>query len=140
MGIFHRNAAHQERMLAELDGTQVSRIRIGDRKIDLAVSPVKDGAGQRLGAMLEWRDMTVELAVQEEVAAVAKAAAAGDFSGRVPLEGKAGFMRDLAAAMNELGAGVDRATTEFAAAMNALAQGDLTRSRSKPTTRAASAS
>ena len=62
MTMFHKDTAHQERLLATLTQTHVSRVSIGSRTIDLAVSPVKDASGHRLGAMLEWRDMTVELA------------------------------------------------------------------------------
>ncbi len=58
---------------------------------------------------------------------MASAAAAGDFSRRVPLDGKAGFLRDMAAVMNGIGMVVDDATTEFADVMGALARGDLTR-------------
>jgi methyl-accepting chemotaxis protein len=106
---------------------QTSRATIGSRILDLAVSPVRSETGERLGALIEWRDRTAALAAQAEVAEVVLAAAAGDFSRRVPLEGKDGFLRDMAMSMNELGASVDQAILEFAEIMKAVAHGDLTR-------------
>jgi len=127
MAVFHKNPAHQERLVGALRGNHLARVPVGNRHFDLSVSTVSGENGVRLGAMLEWRDRTSEIAVQDEVATVASAAAAGDFSRRVPLDGKTGFLRDIAAAMNGIGTVVDDATTEFADVMGALARGDLTR-------------
>ncbi len=128
MAIFHRNPAHQQAMMDRLTASHVSRVGLGSRTFDLAVSPVKGPGGEKLGVMLEWRDITADLAAQGEVAAVAAAAAAGDFTRRIPVEGKTGFMRELSTAMNGIGSVVDHATREFAGVMAAVAAGDLTRS------------
>jgi methyl-accepting chemotaxis protein len=127
MAMFHRNPAHQQRMMDRLATSHVSRVGLGSRTFDLAVSPVLGRGGERLGVMLEWRDISADLAAQSEVAAVAAAAAAGDFTRRIPLEGKTGFMRELSTAMNEIGAVVDNATRDFSEVMAAVAAGDLTR-------------
>ena len=80
MGVFHRNPAHQNRMVGEsLDRAHVTRIRMGRRSFDLADLPVKDAEGERRGAMLEWRDMTVECDLQEAGVAVTKARGGGRF-------------------------------------------------------------
>jgi methyl-accepting chemotaxis protein len=127
MAMFHRNPAHQQRMMERLTTSHVSRVGLGSRTFDLAVSPVQGPGGERLGVMLEWRDISADLAAQSEVAAVAAAAAAGDFTRRIPMDGKTGFMRELSTAMNEIGAVVDNATRDFSDVMAAVAAGDLTR-------------
>jgi methyl-accepting chemotaxis protein len=109
-------------------GDTSERLKIGSRTIELACSPVVDDDGNQAGALLEWRDLTVEQAAQDEVGAMVNAAAEGDFSKRVPLEGKSGFLREIAKSMNELGTMVDSASTDFAQTIGAVAQGDLTRS------------
>jgi methyl-accepting chemotaxis protein len=126
MGVFHRNAAHQERMVQALSGVHNAKVRIGARTFNLAVSPVLSPTGERLGAMLEWRDLTDELVLQDELKRVADAAAAGDFSQRLPVADKTGFMREMADAMNGLSEMMESATAEFARVMGAVAQGDLT--------------
>ena len=108
MGMFHRNANHQERMVSAMTSNHVSRICVGKQVFDLSISPILNLERKRTGTMLEWRVMTAESSAQSEVKDMAAAAAKGDFSGRVPMEGKTGFMRELAAAMNGIGASVDR--------------------------------
>ncbi len=128
MGMFHRNAAHQERMVGAMTSSHVSRIRVGKQVFDLSVSPILDSGRKRTGTMLEWRVMTAEASAQSEVKEMAAAIATGDFSRRVTLDGKSGFTLDIATAINEIGTTVDRATAELAEALGSLAEGDLTKS------------
>ena len=121
------NPAIERSTLGEENGSQLVQYKIGGHTLRLALTPILGADGETIGQTIEWRDITAELAVQAEVAAMASAAAAGDFTRRVPLEGKTGFMRDLSQAMNQMSAGVDAATTDLADALGALANGDLTR-------------
>ena len=127
MGVFHRNPAHQEQMVSALSKPHIARVKVGRRSFDLVVSPVKDARGERLGAMLEWRDVTAEVAAQDEVTALAEAAQHGRFDRRLELAGKSGFFRRIAESMNGFCEAVDQSTSEIAGSLRALAQGDLTR-------------
>jgi methyl-accepting chemotaxis protein len=127
MGMFHRNPAHQERMVAALTSTHIAGVKVGNRSFDLAVSPVHDPSGIRIGSMLEWRDRTEEFAAQAEVASFAQAIAQGDFGSRVQTEGKSGFLKTMASAMNGIADAVDHATGELADVLSCVAGGDLTR-------------
>ena len=44
--------------------------------------------GTRVVSLAEWRDRTVEVNVQSEIAAMVDAASQGDFSQRLNLDGK----------------------------------------------------
>ena len=61
------------------------------------------------------------------VGGIAKAAMAGDFSQRVPLEGKDGVIRNLAEAMNLMCDNIGQVMDDLVAMMSALAEGDLTK-------------
>ncbi|MDX3807698.1 MAG: methyl-accepting chemotaxis protein [Bosea sp. (in: a-proteobacteria)] len=65
-------------------------------------------------------------AVVCDVGAVGAAAAAGEFSARLPIEDADEQLQRLVAGINEINAVVDGATTEFAGALSAIAGGDLT--------------
>ncbi len=67
---FHKNPAHQRGMLDRLTGTHKTRLHIGGRRFDLIVNPV-NSQGKRLGMVVEWRDITAELAAQEREQALA---------------------------------------------------------------------
>jgi methyl-accepting chemotaxis protein len=61
------------------------------------------------------------------VGGIAKAATEGDFSQRVPLEGKQGVIRNLAEAMNNMCDNIGKVMDDLVSMMNALAEGDLTK-------------
>jgi methyl-accepting chemotaxis protein len=63
--VFHKNPAHQRGILDKLTGSHKTRLSIGGRRFDLNVTSIRDGNGQRLGTVVEWKDMTEVLAAQE---------------------------------------------------------------------------
>lgn len=103
---------------------ELERVFAG-RTFRLAVSPWFDAAGAYCGSVIAWNERTAELAVQREVAAVVGAAAAGDLSTGITLEGKQGFLRELAAAINELLAATRAGVGEVQTVLAALAEDDL---------------
>jgi methyl-accepting chemotaxis protein len=125
MDVFHKNPAHQRAMLDSLTGTHETHITVGTQKFHLVATAVADQHGKRAGTVVEWRNETVEKAIETEVDGLVKAAVAGDFSQRVPLEGKKDFMLNLATAMNSLSENTGRALDDTASMMSALARGDL---------------
>jgi len=125
--IFHKNPARQRGMLARLTSSHNAAIEVGGRKFDLAISAIKDGRGETVGFIVEWADVTMERAVEAEIDDVVAAAAQGDFSKRISLDGKKGFMRNLSEAMNQFCRTTSEAVGEVADALSALAKGDLTR-------------
>jgi methyl-accepting chemotaxis protein len=62
---FHKNPNHQRNMLAELKTVYKTQISVGGRTFDLVATPVWDD-GTRLGTVVEWKDMTTQLAREAE--------------------------------------------------------------------------
>lgn len=79
MDVFHKNAAHQRQLMDTLTGTRESNIAVGSQKFHHIATPVIDAHGQRVGVVVEWRNVTVEKAIEGEVDSIVKAAA-GDFA------------------------------------------------------------
>ena len=124
--VFHKNPAHQRGLLDKLTGTYETRITVGSQKFKLVATAVMGKDGKRAGTVVEWRNETVERAIEGEVDAVVKAAIAGDFSLRVPTEGKKEFMLNLSTAINDLCENVAGAVADVARVLSALAAGNLT--------------
>ena len=123
---FHKNPEHQARLLSNLNGTHTAAIRIGPRHMVVRASPVINERGERLGAVAEWTDRTAEVAVEEEVAQLVNAAAAGDFTRRLSTQGKEGFFLQLSDGINRLVETCERGMADVARVLKALAEGDLT--------------
>ncbi|MEZ5728286.1 MAG: methyl-accepting chemotaxis protein [Burkholderiaceae bacterium] len=99
---FHRNPSHQQNLLRRLQGVHRSQITVAGLHFGLQASPIHDERGRRIGSVVEWRDRTDEVRAQKEVGVLVEAAADGDFTCRIPLEGKDGFNRDLSVQLNRL--------------------------------------
>lgn len=126
MDAFHRNPAHQRELLANLQGTHSTQMKIGGRTFALTANPVFSPSGERLGSVVEWKDRTAELAVEEEINEIVIAASQGNFNGRVSLEGKDGFFRNLSEGINQVVGTTDSGLKEISRVLDALSNGDLT--------------
>ena len=124
---FHRNPAHQAKLLAEFTSGHTANLEIGGRFMTVRANPVIGSHGERLGSVAEWSDRTAEVLVEREVAGIVEAAANGNFSQRFELKGKTGFFLQLGEQMNRLLDNSEHGLTEVAQVMTALAKGDLTR-------------
>ncbi|MDR6094305.1 methyl-accepting chemotaxis protein [Stenotrophomonas sp. SORGH_AS_0321] len=124
--IFHRNPAHQAKLLDTLSTTYRAQIRVGGRLLRLIVNPIVSDQGERQGFVVEWADRTLEAQVEAELERIVQAAANGDFSGRVACEGKEGFFLQLAQQLNGLMDANATSIEQISALLSALSQGDLT--------------
>jgi methyl-accepting chemotaxis protein len=125
--VFHKVPSHQRGLADRLTTTFRSKIKVGGRSFDLIANPVLSDKGERLGTVVEWRDITQELAVEEEVADIVRRAGQGDFSRRLDMSGKEGFMGRLAEGMNALTGTAESALADVVEFLAALARGDLTK-------------
>ncbi len=92
---FHQNT-DQAQLLEQLKSSHTAQIEVGGRIMLEIVSPVLDATGERMGYVVEWSDRTQEVQVEEEVASVVRAAAAGNLSERIGVQDKQGFLLLLA--------------------------------------------
>ena len=123
---FHKNPAHQQRMLADLRGTFQSQLKVGGRTYRIIANPVTGADGTRLGAVVEWVDRTQEAAVEEEIGAIVAAAQRGDLSARIRKEGKAGFFGLLADGLNGILENMAGVVADVNAVVASGKDGDLT--------------
>jgi len=124
---FHTCNDLRQGALAVLSKPTRYRFSIGEITMDAAASPVINASGDRLGSVIEFDDITGQIAIESEVEGLVEAAVAGDFSKRLKTEGKEGFYRQLSQGMNDLVQTVERGLSEVVTIMSAMAEGDLTK-------------
>ncbi|WP_217808664.1 methyl-accepting chemotaxis protein [Derxia lacustris] len=104
--VFHKNPAHQRRVLDDARGTHQARIELGGRTFDLNATVLRNAGGQRVGAVVEWLDCTAELArsaqVQKEVMQCIDALLSGDFSQRIDVKDKPELVARVGTGINSL--------------------------------------
>ncbi|MDR3419064.1 MAG: methyl-accepting chemotaxis protein [Nevskia sp.] len=124
--IFHHNAKRQRDLLATLQQPFQTRVRIGPGAYDIAVTPVFDQAGVRLGAVIEWIDRTAQVAMDGKVAEIVLGASDGDFSRRVSLDGLEPNFHARAHNLNKLLDIMESGLLEVDRVLGAVTEGDLT--------------
>jgi methyl-accepting chemotaxis protein len=126
LDLFNAASNQEMAMVHSLTAARVINMVMGARTFRLIASPTFDAEGHRLGSVIEWNDRTQELAAEKEVASLVEQAVAGNFSARIPAEGKNGFFLKLATDLNQLVATADQGLSEVARVLSAIAKGDLT--------------
>ena len=123
---FHGNPPHQAQLLSTLTNTYTTSMDIGGHSMVVTANPVINEQGQRLGAVAEWQDRTVEVAVEQEVADIVHGAVMGDFTRRIETQSKEGFFKQLGENLNQLMQTSETGLNEVVRVLNALSRGDLT--------------
>ncbi len=123
--LFHRSPSKQQSLLSNLHSTHRAQIQIGTLHFALAASPIFDENQQRIGTVVEWYDRTLEVAVEAELATAVQAAAKGDFTQHIALEGKTGIYATLAGSMNDLMQASEVGLGDITKMLEAFARGDL---------------
>ncbi len=58
---FHKNPSHQRNLLGGLKGEYKTQIKVSSLDFSLIANPIIDDKGERMGTVVEWKDMTQEL-------------------------------------------------------------------------------
>ncbi|MEM9625708.1 MAG: methyl-accepting chemotaxis protein [Pseudomonadota bacterium] len=127
IGIFHKDLAKISGTQSGHVGTSRLQISLGGRSLHLAVSPIVNEIQTFLGLVIEWSDVTTDLAIQGEIDRVIAAARQGEFDEQVDLHDAEGVNRRLADGMNQLTTVMSTATNELGTVLEAFASGDLSK-------------
>lgn len=122
---FHKDPSHQRNLLGSLATTFRSSITIGGRYFDLIANPIISDKGERLGSVVEWADVTNELAVQKEIETIIDGAVEGDFDKRVSLDGKEKFFLKISEGINQLLDISSKGLKDVVNALGKISNGDL---------------
>jgi len=126
IGIFYADPQAAIERLRKLTSTVSTRLTLGGRQYDVVTTPVIASNGERLGTVGQWLDQTEHIKAEQEIEKIVQAAALGNLSGRISVEGKSGFFLQLANAINTLMMTSEAGLNDVVRLLDALANGDLT--------------
>ena len=124
--LFHKDASHQQRLLAGLTQPFSGDFKLGDKDNRIVATPLINGRGIRLGTVAEWHDRTVIVAAEQEMTAMINSVIKGDFSSRIRLTDKTGFYKEAGKGMNSIVDIFDAWMKEIIRVLASIEQGDLT--------------
>ena len=102
---------------------------VGDRHLSLISSPVNDDEGEAAGTVIEFRDRTDEVAVEQavgnDVVGLVNAALKGNLNDRINADGKPAFLVPVYNGINDMVAVCNEVISNAGEVFNRLAGGDL---------------
>lgn len=125
MDIFHKGDS-QGREQESVKGTSENQIQVGTLYFRVVENPIYSQSGERIGAIIELLDRTSEIEAENEIANIVKQASKGNFSMRVKMEKKEGFMKFISESLNQLVETADYGLTDIGRVLMSLSQGNLT--------------
>ncbi len=124
---FHADPDHQRNLLQKLTKVYKSEIKLGDRVLGLTGNPVLDENGNRLGTVVEWKDLTDQLSAELQIQQLIENAANGDFERRLDTESYSGFLYNVACGINLMMDSITLPIKEAKRVLESVADGDLTK-------------
>ncbi|WP_300296528.1 CZB domain-containing protein, partial [Ferrovibrio sp.] len=126
LAVLHDGLQGRDAKAAIAEFAKPVRHAIGGAIFEIEAAPARSRRGEEIGAVLQWADVSQLVAVEHEISDLVRQANAGDFSQRLALENKSGFMRDIARGINDLVGTFASAVDEIDRVASGLAEGDLT--------------
>ncbi len=127
VGMFYADPQGAVQRLRNLRERVSTTMELGGRMYEVTTTPIVAADGTKLGSVGQWQDRTEQMAAERELDLLVSAAAAGDLSGRLSLEGKQGFFRSIGEGMNRVMQTMSQSLQDIGDMLGALARGDLTR-------------
>jgi len=75
-------------------------IKIGGLTFEMNITPVINAQNERLGAVVELTNRTLEVSMTQEINTVVQSATQGNFASRINLENKTGFFAEFSKSIN----------------------------------------
>ena len=98
---------------------------LGEKTFNVDKSDILDENRKAIGSVTEWRDITQELKIEQEIEQLLKDASNGDFSKKISLLDKQGFFAQLSIGLNQLVGLSDDVIEKSLSVFKGLSQGDL---------------
>ena len=104
---------------------KIMYINLGGKQLRLTVISVYDEQNNYVGRATQWKNITVESAMENQISKIVEDAISGNFRNRIRVDAKGGFFKELAEGLNVLLETCEKSYGDIADVFNALAQGDL---------------
>ncbi len=117
-------------MLATFNQLRASRhdeYSLGERRFNIHATPVLNLAGERLGTVFEWEDLTDQHNTAAQIQGVLAAAIEGNLDRRLEVQKMSGFMRTMGEGVNQMLDAIVGPVLETTEVMTKIAEGDLTK-------------
>lgn len=123
--MFEQAQGLQKGDLQNLTKTHSARIKLGSETVDLVASPIFDEQRQQIGTVAEWKRITAQLSVEQEISDIVANAAKGELTARINTTNLTGFEKRLSLSTNTLLDSFLGLTQNLSYVLEKMSEGDL---------------
>ncbi len=124
--VLFQEPEQQIQLLDHASKTYKTRMNIGSIVLDTVTDPIFGANGERLGTVIEWINMTEQLAIEANIERIVNDASKGTLSGKIPTDNLNGFERNISYSMNALLESFCQTTQTLNRILSGMSKGDLT--------------
>ncbi len=124
--IFYKDPEHQKNKWDHLSERCVTQMTFGTVTLEMDICPIFDDASNRLGTVVNWKDLTNQLLISNNIDSIVAEASKGILSHRVSLNELSGFEKKLAILVNDLLENFTDITQMLNKVLASMSNGDLT--------------
>ena len=125
-GLLHKKLANFNALIDGLTQRHEAAAMIGGRFMRLFITPIFDeNTHKRLATVMEWKDDTLQVRMQDEIDTIVAAAANGDLSKRIDPSGKNAFYEKLSIGINSFLSLTEDFIVDVGNTITSMSQGDL---------------
>ena len=125
--VFHRHPAHQQQLLADPSRLPYTgQIKLPGVVLEITATMITNSEGEYRGNMVEWRDITDEIATENAIQDLIEGALRGELTNRLEIPQTEGFTKSLCESINRLMDEIIRPIRDTSTVVKGLAEGNLT--------------
>lgn len=124
--VLFQEPQQQIQLLDNAHETYKTRLNIDSIILDTVTDPIFGENGERLGTVIEWINMTEQLAIEGSIERIVNDASKGILNGRIPTEHLKGFEQNISQSMNTLLESFGQTTQTLNRILSGMSEGDLT--------------
>ncbi|MDA3808241.1 MAG: methyl-accepting chemotaxis protein [Thiomicrorhabdus sp.] len=128
--VLYQEPEQQIQLLQNLKETSKTRLNVDSVILDTVTDPIFGENGERLGTVIEWKNMTGQLAIkaniESNIESIVNDASKGILSGRIPTETLTGFEQNISHSVNALLKSFGHTTQTLNRILSGMSEGDLT--------------
>ncbi len=124
--LFFQETDYKAELIDSLSGTHEMRLKIGSITLDLIIDPIFDDDKNRIGTVTEWKNMTEQLAIEENIQDIIASASEGILSNRIKMDNLSGFEENISSSINLLMSSFSGISQKLNDVLSRMASGDLT--------------
>ncbi|MBU2112288.1 MAG: PAS domain-containing protein [Gammaproteobacteria bacterium] len=127
--VFHKNPVHQRRMLEGMHDPHTATLKFDKLTLELIITPVFNAEQQRIATIVEWKDVTAQLQIEqlmlEQFGGAFSAVNQGDFSKRIDTDQLTGVLATIAEQYNAAVNTLENVLADNLTVITAVSKGDL---------------